>query len=117
MSLGHGVFPLAPHQLPLSPEQALNLADMALYTAKSLGRHRAIGIRSCTATDAETLQAVEADFERAWRDGRVSLHTVAGPGPALDGAAGIGNDTVAPTAGRPPEAATSPAAPHEAGAH
>jgi diguanylate cyclase (GGDEF)-like protein len=117
VSLGHGVFPLVPHRLPLSPEQALNLADMALYTAKSQGRHRATGIRGCTATDAEALQAVEADFERAWQDGRVSLHTEAGPGSALDGAAGARDDTVAPAAARPAEAAPSPAAPHEAGAH
>lgn len=105
VSLGHAVFPLAPHQLPLSPEQAINLADMALYTAKSLGRHRATGIRGCTATNADALQAVEADFERAWQDGRVSLHTEVGPGPALDGAAGA--DT----------AADAPAAAHEASAH
>jgi predicted signal transduction protein with EAL and GGDEF domain len=85
VSMGHAVFPLAPHPLPLSPEQALNLVDMALYTAKSLGRHRATAIRSCSAVDAAALRAVEADFERAWQDGRVSLHTEAGPGPALDG--------------------------------
>lgn len=105
VSLGHGVFPLAPHHLALSPEQALNLADMALYTAKSLGRHRATGILGCSARDTEALQAVEADFERAWVDGRISLHTVAGPGPALDGADGA-------DAGNAP-----PAGPRAAGAH
>ena len=87
-SLGHAVFPLAPHHLPLTPEQAINLADMALYAAKSLGRHRATGIHSCAAADAAALRAVEADFERAWQDGRVQLHTDVGPGPALDGATG-----------------------------
>ncbi len=105
VSLGHAVFPLAPHRLPLSAEQAINLADMALYTAKSLGRHRATGIRGCTATTAEALQAVEADFERAWQDGRVSLHTEVGPGPPLDGAAAQDRGTLTT---RPPVAGPSP---------
>ena len=80
VSIGHAVFPLPPNRVPLSPEQAINLADMALYTAKSQGRHRAVGITACTAGQPEALRAVEADFERAWQDGRVALRTDAGPG-------------------------------------
>jgi diguanylate cyclase (GGDEF)-like protein len=125
VSLGHGVFPLATHHLALSPEQALNLADMALYTAKRLGRHRATGILGCTAGDAQALQAVEADFERAWLDGRVSLHTEVGPGPALDGAGGADPAAqavtdaagVAETTATPGAATALPADPREAGAH
>ncbi len=79
-SIGHAHFPLAPHRLQLSWERALNLTDMALYTAKSLGRNRAIGIRSAQAQDADALVATEADFERAWSEGRVALHTIEGPG-------------------------------------
>ena len=81
VSIGHAVFPLPPNRVPLSPEQAINLADMALYTAKSQGRHRAVGITACTAAQPEALRAVEADFERAWQDGRVALRSDAGPAP------------------------------------
>ena len=83
VSIGHAVFPLPPHRVPLSPEQAINLADMALYTAKSQGRHRAVGITACAAVQPDALRAVEADFERAWQDGRVGLRTDAGPWPML----------------------------------
>jgi len=72
-SVGHAVFPLAPHQVPLSPEQAINLADMALYLAKSQGRNRAVGIEHADAADAEGLRALERDFERAATEGRVLL--------------------------------------------
>ena len=80
-SIGHAVFPLPPQHLPVAAEQAVNLADMALYIAKGQGRHRAVGIRRCAAADAEALRAVEADFERAWLDGQLLLHTTLGPGP------------------------------------
>ena len=85
VSIGHAVFPLPPGRVPLSPEQAINLADMALYTAKGQGRHRAVGITSCTADRPDALRAVESDFERAWQDGRVRLQADTGPGPSLDG--------------------------------
>ena len=85
VSIGHAVFPLPPGRVPLSPEQAINLADMALYTAKGQGRHRAVGIISCTADRPDALRAVESDFERAWQDDRVRLQTDTGPGPTLDG--------------------------------
>ncbi len=85
VSIGHAVFPLPPGRVPLSPEQAINLADMALYTAKGQGRHRAVGITSCTADRPDALRAVESDFERAWQDGRVRLQADTGPGPTLDG--------------------------------
>jgi hypothetical protein len=60
-------------------EQAINLADMALYTAKSQGRNRAVGVVSASAADAATLRAIEADFDQNWRDGRVTLLQTAGP--------------------------------------
>jgi diguanylate cyclase (GGDEF)-like protein len=78
-SIGYGRFPLPPHHVPLTWEQAVNLADMALYTAKSQGRNRAVGIAACTAPQPEALQAVEADFERAWTEGRVTLALTPGP--------------------------------------
>ncbi|WP_395701067.1 diguanylate cyclase [Aquabacterium sp.] len=79
VSIGHAVFPLPPHRVALSPEQALNLVDMALYTAKSQGRNRAVGIVRADAADAAGLRALESDFERAWREGRVVLRIDPGP--------------------------------------
>ena len=46
---------------------------MALYTAKSQGRNCAVGIVDVQVADADGLRAVEADFERAWSEGRVHL--------------------------------------------
>jgi len=83
-SIGHAVFPLAPHGVAVGVEQATNLVDMALYSAKGQGRHRAVGIVGCDAASAATLREVEADFERAWQDGRLRLRTDLGPGPVLD---------------------------------
>jgi len=75
-------FPLLPFHAALTWEQAINLADMALYTAKNQGRNRAVGIASTTAADREALRDVEADFERAWHEGRVALTHIAGPAAA-----------------------------------
>ena len=60
-------------------EQAINLADMALYTAKNQGRNRAVGIVSTTASTAQALRSIEADFDRAWHEGRVTLAQTPGP--------------------------------------
>jgi len=54
-------------------ERAVNLVDMALYTAKSMGRDRAVGIQSVSAADALSLQSLEADFEAARLAGEVDL--------------------------------------------
>jgi diguanylate cyclase (GGDEF)-like protein len=80
-SIGYGRFPLPPYGTEVPWEQAVNLADMALYTAKNQGRNRAVGITSTTAASREALQAVETDFDQAWRDGRVTLLQTAGPEP------------------------------------
>jgi len=77
-SIGYARFPLPPHNVPLSWEQAVNLIDMALYTAKGEGRHRAIGIRGSNASTAQALRAVEADFDRARQEGRVALQQTQG---------------------------------------
>ena len=78
-SIGYARFPLPPLNAPIPWEQAINLADMALYTAKNQGRNRAVGITSTTARDREALRDVEADFERAWNEGRVTLVQTEGP--------------------------------------
>jgi diguanylate cyclase (GGDEF)-like protein len=79
VSIGHGHFPLAPSGLRLTWERAVNFVDMALYTAKSLGRNRAVGIAAVHADDADALRAVERDFERAWTEGTVVLRVSDGP--------------------------------------
>jgi diguanylate cyclase (GGDEF)-like protein len=81
-SIGHARFPLPPAQLAQTWEHAVNFVDMALYTAKSLGRNRAVGIAGVQAADAEALRAIENDFEAAWSDGRVTLDVMEGLGPA-----------------------------------
>jgi predicted signal transduction protein with EAL and GGDEF domain len=79
VSIGHGSFPLPPHGLSLDWERALNLVDMALYSAKGHGRNRALGVMAAQACDAEALCSIERDFERACQEGRVTLSRHAGP--------------------------------------
>jgi hypothetical protein len=69
---------LPPHDVKPSWEQAVNLADMALYTAKNQGRHRAIGIAALQAPQLDGLRGAEADFERACQDGRIELKVTIG---------------------------------------
>ncbi|HJV95690.1 MAG TPA: GGDEF domain-containing protein, partial [Albitalea sp.] len=78
-SIGYGRFPLPPHHVGATWEQAVNLVDMALYTAKNQGRNRAMGIVNASAVDAAALHAIEADFEQARSDGRVVLQQTLGP--------------------------------------
>ncbi|MDI4634592.1 GGDEF domain-containing protein [Pelomonas sp. V22] len=79
VSIGFAHFPLPPMRLALHWEQAVNWADMALYTAKSQGRNRAMGIATVDAQDADTLQQIEADFDAACSSQRVSLQQILGP--------------------------------------
>ena len=78
-SIGYARFPLPPYGAEVHWEQAVNLADMALYTAKNQGRNRAVGITSSTATTPEALRGLEIDFDRAWHEGRVTLQQTPGP--------------------------------------
>jgi len=78
-SIGYARFPLPPYAVPVPWEQAVNLADMALYTAKSQGRNRAVGLVAAAAADAPAWRAIEADFDSHWREGRVTLRQTAGP--------------------------------------
>jgi diguanylate cyclase (GGDEF)-like protein len=79
VSVGYGCFPLPPTRLPLTMERAINLADMALYTAKGQGRNRAIGVVAARVGDDQGLRATEADFDRAWHEGRLTLQRSLGP--------------------------------------
>jgi len=79
VSIGYARFPLPPNTLPVAWEQAINLADMALYTAKNQGRNRAVGIVAAQARDPPELRHIEGDFDRAWHEGRVTLKVAPGP--------------------------------------
>jgi diguanylate cyclase (GGDEF)-like protein len=72
-SVGYASFPLPTHQLTMSWEQAVNLVDMALYTAKSMGRDRAVGLVALRADDDSALHDIERDFELARLAGDVEL--------------------------------------------
>ena len=107
VSVGYACFPLPPAQLPLALERAINLVDMALYTAKNQGRNRGIGIASATAVDGVELLALETDFDRAWREGRIELLRLAGP----EAGAGTGTSTgTGASAGANSPAAEAPSA-------
>jgi len=79
VSIGYARFPLPPNVFPVDWEQAINLADMALYTAKNQGRNRAVGIVAAQAPAAPELREIEADFDRAWHEGRITLKVAPGP--------------------------------------
>jgi diguanylate cyclase (GGDEF)-like protein len=79
VSIGYARFPLPPNTLPVAWEQAINLADMALYTAKNQGRNRAVGIVAAQAESPPELRHIEGDFDRAWHEGRVTLKVAPGP--------------------------------------
>ena len=83
VSIGYAPYPLTPHGQPLSWERSVNLVDMALYLAKSHGRNRAYGLQGFHGLEKTTLEAVEQDLERAWRDGFVDLQVILGGGTAL----------------------------------
>ena len=80
VSIGYAAFPLPASHVPVTWEQAVNLADLSLYTAKNQGRNCAVGIVRTTAGSSEALREVESDIAQARLDGRVTLH-VSPPSP------------------------------------
>ena len=95
VSIGYAAFPLPASHVPVTWEQAVNLADLSLYTAKNQGRNCAVGIIRTTAVSSEALREVEADITRARHDGRITLRVTpvptegrtASPGSALPASA------------------------------
>jgi diguanylate cyclase (GGDEF)-like protein len=81
VSVGFAPFPLVPKDIPLPWERAVNLVDMALYLAKAHGRNRAYGLRGFGNFEQTSMEAIEQDLERAWRDGYVDLSVVLGGAP------------------------------------
>ncbi len=95
VSIGYAAFPLPAGHVPVTWEQAVNLADLSLYTAKNQGRNCAVGIVRTTALTSAALREVEADIAQARQDGRVTLKVSPEPGP----------DRMAPPAGATTSAA------------
>jgi diguanylate cyclase (GGDEF)-like protein len=81
VSIGFAPFPLSPGEHPLPWERAVNLVDMALYMAKGHGRNRAYGVRGFANFGETSMEQIEQDLERAWRDGFVDLSVVLGEWP------------------------------------
>lgn len=79
VSIGFAHFPLPPAKLRQHWEQAVNWADMVLYTAKAQGRNQAVGLAAVDARDAAVLSEIEADFDAACRSQRVRLQHIPGP--------------------------------------
>jgi diguanylate cyclase (GGDEF)-like protein len=73
VSIGYAAFPLPDSRVDVPWEQAVNLADLSLYTAKNQGRNCAVGIVRTTAGTAAALREVEADIAQARADGRVTM--------------------------------------------
>jgi diguanylate cyclase (GGDEF)-like protein len=83
VSIGFAPFPLAPGGKPMTWERAVNLVDMALYLAKGHGRNRAYGVRGFARDISMSMEEIEQDIERAWREGSVDLSIVQGTWPEL----------------------------------
>lgn len=73
MSVAYASFPLPPHGVTLPWEQAVNLVDMGLYSAKAMGRDRAVGLCGAEAHNADGLARAAADFERARTSGVLTV--------------------------------------------
>ena len=73
MSMAYAAFPLPPQGVTMPWEQAVNLVDMGLYSAKAMGRDQAVGIAAADVTSTEGLSRAAGDFERARLDGRLSV--------------------------------------------
>ena len=63
----------------MTPEEAVNLADVALYKAKQTGRNRAIAIAEQSVDSLSTIATIEKDFEQALSSGLVHIETIDGP--------------------------------------
>jgi len=60
-------------------EKMLNLADSALYMAKTRGRNQAIGIKAVGVKKEELDELLEGNLENSITQGRVTIEQIAGP--------------------------------------
>ena len=99
VSVGFAPFPLIPVNTPLPWERAVNLVDMALYLAKAHGRNRAYGVHGFSNFSQTTMEHIEQDLERAWREGFVDLSVVLGGPPGVPPPASDVHSNVVPLKG------------------
>nr|WP_316641568.1 tetratricopeptide repeat-containing diguanylate cyclase [uncultured Roseateles sp.] len=78
-SIGFASFPLAPGELAVNWERAINLVDTVMYMAKAHGRNRAYGIERLDVQDETSLDELAQGMDAAWREGRVGLSALQGP--------------------------------------
>jgi len=71
VSVGYAPMLVPPDDAALGWERALDLADWALYVAKSRGRNRACGVVTFKAAGGDAPLAVADEFRRIWQGGIV----------------------------------------------
>lgn len=82
-SIGIVRLPFNSANRPLSLDEAVNIADAALYSAKSSGRNRAISITDLQVSKIEINDLIGRDFETALAQGTIHVDTIIGPPGAL----------------------------------
>ena len=78
-SIGFASFPMAPQDLTLEWERAIDLVDTVMYMAKAHGRNKAYGVAAMQARDRDQLLALAGRIESAWHQGQVQLVSLLGP--------------------------------------
>ena len=78
-SIGFASFPMAPHDLTLGWERAIDLVDTVMYMAKAHGRNKAYGVEAIDARDEQELAQLASRMEAACQEGRVRLAALQGP--------------------------------------
>ncbi|OWQ88501.1 hypothetical protein CDN99_16750 [Roseateles aquatilis] len=78
-SIGFASFPMAPQDLLLEWERAIDLVDTVMYMAKAHGRNKAYGVAAMVARDRDQLLALAGRIEAAWHQGQVQLVSLLGP--------------------------------------
>jgi diguanylate cyclase (GGDEF)-like protein len=80
ISAGYISMPLGMEtDIDLNWEKMLNLADSALYMAKTRGRNQAVGIQLIGVSKEDLDELLEGNLENSIQQGRVSIEQIAGP--------------------------------------
>ncbi len=78
-SIGIVRLPFSCGKNALTPDDAIKLADLALYKAKELSRNCAVAIAEQSLPDAKTKLAIENNFEQALTAGLIHVEIINGP--------------------------------------